>query len=188
MNKENRTVEEMCPPGKFSTGDTDNCTACDAGKFAQISGAIFCDSSSPGWFVNATKNRTNEDKCPPGKFSTGDTDECTACNAGRFAQNSGATACNKATPGNFVDTVEATTQIPCNAGHYSGNEAQRCNKCEQGKYQPEQGQAACLPCPHPLSTAHTGSLYCDACVVRYFTYLERHVSVVCRRLPTTGIQ
>lgn len=168
----------MCPAGKYSRGDTDNCTKCAPGTYSSAE-ATACHSASPGYFVNETKHRTTQDMCPAGKYSEGGTDSCTACTAGRYSSTSMATACDKATPGNFVDTVEASAQTPCEAGHYSGNEAAQCNQCEQGKYQPHQGQSACLPCPHPLYTAQTGSLYCDACVVRginLFEFTSRRMS------------
>jgi hypothetical protein len=80
-----------------------------------------------------------------GRYSSGDSGGCVACEAGRYVGSDAASDC-----------------IDCAAGKYvaaaGSDAASDCIDCAAGRYQPSAGQGACDSCDDLVSADHTA---CD---------------------------
>jgi len=123
----------VCQPGQYFTLESNLCTSCDVGRFANV--------SKPPW-----------------------PSTCTLCEAGTYASQTASTYC-KACPEGKLSSVERIGCVTCLAGQYTLNKA-TCEDCESGSYAPQALIGACLPCGAGSHTkelkAATTCTPCDA--------------------------
>ena len=108
--------------------------------------------------------------CPKGHFSTYGIDSgdgCLPCEAGKFADTEGATACtacantDKTTP---IAAESASACVDkCLPGTYRDGSFS-CAACEQGKYSSSLESPSCESCPEDMKTASTHSTKNSDCI------------------------
>lgn len=89
---------EVCPPGKFASGELKFCVACAAGTYQRYSGSVVC--------VN----------CPSGMYQPSEGQSgCTACPAGKWQHNQGKSFCGRGTNGMLASSMPDArlTQLLC---------------------------------------------------------------------------
>jgi hypothetical protein len=106
----------LCPSGSYGdSGNASACTTCKAGSYASNPGAAQCDQCPPGTYMPPLTGATSSAQCvicPVGKYSnTGHSDStsisaCTACEAGSYASEFGASQCDLCAPGTYAHTGE----------------------------------------------------------------------------------
>jgi len=160
------------------------CTDCGAGKYNPATGktasgdCIDCSSNGNAYSAAASTAKT-DCTCNKGYWgpSMGTTDSsltCTACVAGKYRADSGATLigdCENCGVGKYSDTTAATVCTDCGVGKYSttvgATGASTCNACGMGKYASTTGNAAesdCVSCGAGKYLASTGASSEGSCV------------------------
>ena len=157
-----------CNPGRFarSSGST-KCTQCPAGTHTAASGVAECVECSPGFAQPLTGqeqcnkcegNGTYADTsastsckyCEAGSVPTGTRDACSACPAGRFAQQ--------------YQGALSETCGECDVGSVSPSTgAKECTLCPKTSYMDQRGGRQCIPCPGDSYTDEAGSASCIPC-------------------------
>ena len=134
------------------------CASCDAGSFPEINattGAVVCQSCSPGsWMSNDTIGNKCE-TCSAGKYGveTGATSNatCRPCAQGAFTDQRGRGACALCAPGSFNGAVGSASCGQCPTGTFSAvpgaSSVEECQPCSAGTYADFPGSAICRQCP-----------------------------------------
>lgn len=120
---------------------------------------------------DAAKGPATDDKAPPSPTSAPNTkpnpnpspSPASDCRAGTFADTNGCTACGAGT------FAQAGSKVctPCAAGKYSYFMSAKCTACEAGTYA-QKGQGACTMCPSGSYSA-SGAGKCSTCANGYFS-------------------
>lgn len=149
---------------------TGTCTACAAGKFADVTGLSACKTCGTGTFITSTgatscgacrtctgaltqmtacqPAQDTVCQCAPG-YAGPNPSSCTACGSGRFANVAGLTACKVCSTctGAYIENVGCTAtadrQCKCNVGFYG---TALCTACPSGKFTAATGQSSCADC------------------------------------------
>ena len=186
-----------CPTGRSSSqgqtlttlGTTLNqlaeCFECTAGLYQDEEAKLIC------------KN------CAAGQFSEQGASACDDCVPGFYRPTLTSPACTASSPGYYVDTIGATTQLPCPVGSRSPGTAQTsslCERCDPGYFQDQTGQAnckacaqgyftsslgyhqECTPCSDGESTSTVGQSGCTPCAAG--TYSSSQSNYVCEACPS----
>ena len=164
----------ICIAGKFtSTAGLTVCTACGAGTYA-VAGASVCTQCPAGKFgkqVHSATDVTGQDaaedctNCMRGKFlgiAGAASDVCSACVAGTYTQNLGASTCTQCAAGRFSHVVGAHNENhdPCNEcppGQHSSTGSTTCAICEAGTYSLYWGASTCTQCSPGKYEMYSGS-------------------------------
>ena len=119
--------------------------------------------------------------------------ECSACNVGYFANETGLLACLKCFPGTFLDSKAGealaflwflcckqfqSSFLPNFSWCCAGTS---CDPCEVGTYREEEGQSSCRGCPVGRANNRTGSQGCDLCPRGKHQDAEKQVG--CKECP-----
>lgn len=129
---------------------------CDDGKFCYGRGS-------------ACSNRVVE-PCPKGHFSTYGVDPgdgCAPCEAGKFADTVGATACTACADTDKTTPIAAESASACVdkclPGTYRDGSF-TCAACAQGKFSFDPESPSCKSCPEDMKTASTHSTKYSDCI------------------------
>ncbi|GMH76479.1 hypothetical protein TrLO_g8185 [Triparma laevis f. longispina] len=146
----NRHGVEICAPGTYSVGGTDDCTNCESGKFSSA-GAIGCTSASTcgaGKFVKTPSTFTTDvecEDCAVGKASAGGQSSCAECDEGHVAPTEGLASCSYCGGGKYASTTSNTCEL-CQPSTYSVGGKSSCLSCESNTYTDTSGATVCVYC------------------------------------------
>jgi hypothetical protein len=137
----------VCPVGQREAGR--NCTACGAGTYTAVGGAIQCTPCDPGRFAFGA-GMSSCPVCSAGTFasSPGST-ACLDCPVGQYASASGGSAClSCAVLGNFYTALPGLTVCTRCPDFSTVTLEGRC-ACNEGYYLQSQGNSTfvCVVCP-----------------------------------------
>ena len=110
--------------------------------------------------------------CPKGHFSSYGMDfgdGCAPCEAGKFADTVGATACTACADTDKTTPIAAESASACVGKCVPGTYRDgsfTCAACEQGKYSSFLESPSCESCPEDMKTASTHSTEVSACIPR----------------------
>jgi hypothetical protein len=143
-----------CDPGFFSAEGAATCSACGAGKYASgrstNNSCTFVEICTPGRFGLARATSAKEAaciNCTPGRYQANVGElNCKACEAGKYANTSGAAACRG---------------VACPSGRYGSNGAiaapagggSACTDCTANTFQWDTGAETCIACGVGQSSA-----------------------------------
>jgi len=165
-----------CPPGSFSSPDSESCQRCPAGSFS-LGAADNCTICEAGTAADCESPRATFRKLPScdmphiaaGKgvctVALLGASSCTACEAGQYSP-AGAGACIPCPPGTRSGTARAGTCMACEAGKYSGLGHPQCIPCPAGRHGPQSAAGsplACLHCEPGRFTATPSATLCEEC-------------------------
>ena len=110
------------------------CSTCSAGKYTDASNQTSCTLCKPGYITNTLSGGGASacKECRAGWFSSGPTQACAPCLAGKYAGTEGSINCTVCAAGSVTDT-----------GSKFG--ATKCNTCEVG----QSTSASTKPCSPP---------------------------------------
>ncbi|GMH83062.1 hypothetical protein TrST_g8014 [Triparma strigata] len=152
---------ESCPVGRYSSGGSDACTECMAGKFTDVEGTTGCTVASycpPGHIVKEASTPTTDTVCTicsTGLVSPGGDyrNLCIWCNGeGEYSDIEGGTAC-KSVPAGYKPAYQHRGLEACPLGSYSTGGTSTCTSCDFGKFAASEGSLACTP----ASMCHAGT-------------------------------
>ena len=113
---------EVCPPGSFGPHGGP-CEACEEGKFKATPGTDPCVNQCPPNTNSASGSDAVTDcVCNAGYTADADGQECTACPAGSFKEEKGATECDACEAGTYSSataSVSSETCVECPANSLS---------------------------------------------------------------------
>ena len=186
------TVCEDCAAGAYSTGGTAECTKCESGKYSTATKAVGCTLATTcgvGTRIKTASTSTSNtfcEDCTAGKYSTGDTTECTECQEGFYSSSFGAPTCFACEAGKYTN-AEQTECLKCPAGKTSGVAAPLCTACDRGKYAEGKGNLECSFCDDDdvlrgSTTAANGTTSSLGCVCPKGKY-EDPETAVCATVP-----
>jgi len=168
-SSENAVECTLCEPGTFAnlTG-LSSCLDCAQGSYASEAGSSECTKCGVGQFSSTPKS-TSCQNCSPGYFSnsTGSI-TCQACAAGTFTESSGSYNCLNCAPGTYSAQSASTSCLSCSAGQFSGVGATACTNCPIGTFSGS-GSSGCTSCPPGTSSGTVGSTTCSPCAPGYFS-------------------
>ena len=201
-----------CPGGKYTTdglkcfecpigtyhGENDkitnkeDCTACPRGKFANITGLENCHDCDRGKYSEPEQTECFD--CSIGKYHGDnryitDDDDCTVCEAGKYADETGMSECTPC-PDNKTSAAESTMleNCTCEKGFTSALNNE-CHACEAGKYKNTTGPDACTDCgigkynPHENATSEASCMGC-----RNRTFADTEGNAECSPCPKNASQ
>jgi len=155
-----------CPLGTYNDNDN-NCLACLAGSYNNLSGQIIC-TLCPAGTSNSNTNSIDSSaciKCLPGSFSSEGSSTCTLCPVGTSTNKSGNSICTPNPPGTYTNLSGSINTIPCPPGYYSENSGTvNCAACQPGLYHNKTGSFSatnCIVCSPGSYTAIAGSFICS---------------------------
>jgi len=181
----------LCKAGEFapnitSSGDTQRCVQCKAGKYSSSAAASVCSACSAGTFSTGEGGISEDscDKCQAGTYSStvaaATANTCLPCIAGTYSEVSAATSvttCLDCIAGKFLVTNgndEENDCALCGKGRYSSSmgatSEDTCQSCMPGTYLETQGNSAqgdCLLCgkgTYSSSTGATTAVTCQSCI------------------------
>ena len=156
-----------CTPGRFSVGNTAECSVCQAGTFQPAFGQSACDQCALGRFgtKEGQSSSTSCVNCAPGLFSAHrGASVCSSCGPGRFANEHGATACTSCTAGMANARHNQTSCTDCPEGRFAPfDEASACEVCGAGLFAPLSASDSCLPCSPGTHSNGPGAHMCQRC-------------------------
>jgi hypothetical protein len=149
-----------CEPGFYAVGGVDclSCLACSQGQYQDAggqSGCIGCGAGTANAVAEASALASDCIDCDAGRYSTGPTGACTACESGFYSDtpaNDEQADCIRCVGGgsNEASTLESdcTPYVPGTASFATCTSASSdwpacagCVDCSAGQYQPATGQA-----------------------------------------------
>ena len=130
------------------------CVACPGGTSAQFSSSSSCSicaagTWSPPLASGAVVGATN----------------CSTCAAGTFS-DSGASVCQPASPGAWVNINAPVQQLGCPAGSYSPGGASSCTPCPAGKFSASDNSSGCDRCPVGFYS-EANAIACTSCTAGF---------------------
>ena len=158
-----------CPAGY--TGDAgvgEDCVACEAGTFKDVSGSASCWACPTVSAQGSTA--VSSCACPAGYTglytNVSGSAECSACPAGTFKPSDGPGTClscpgDAECPGDVACVVGASS-CACGAGNFLSFGPPKCSPCEAGTYQPASNASGCSACPTNAVSAE-GSTAFSSC-------------------------
>ena len=169
----------VCSAGTFNDGTSATCSTCPAGSYTTTTGKTSCTTCEDGYYCTGGTNHTS---CPVGTEGTGtgktsETDGCSKCAAGKYAENVATQTCSTCSAGTY-SAAGASSCTACGAGRWSAEGSASCsnitagcygtsagsacpNKCAAGKYSAA-GSATCTNCAAGQYSAE-GAGSCTAC-------------------------
>ena len=157
---------EVCPPGSFGPHGGP-CEACEEGKFKATPGADPCVDQCPANTNSASGSDAVTDcVCNAGYTADADGQECTACPAGSFKEEKGATKCDACEAGTYSSATasvssDACVTCPANSASAAGSAAANDCVCEPGHTGANGGP--CEPCPPGTFKEDIGAGECTLC-------------------------
>ncbi len=183
----------QCPAGSYGNNGDAPCTqaspgnfvanpgsssqsACPAGSYSSVAGAVSCTQASPGNFV-ANPGSSSQSACPAGSYSSvAGAVSCTqatpgnfvanpgsssqsACPAGSYSSVAGAVSCTQASPGNFVANPGSSSQSACPAGSSVAG-AVSCTQASPGNFVANPGSSSQSACPAGSYSSVAGAVSC----------------------------
>ncbi len=118
-------------------------------------------------------------ECEAGRYNnlSGQT-ACIPCPAGSFSEVTGSTFCISCPKGKYSDEIGSTECKSCPAGTYSDVVGSKvCTSCPAGTFSNVVGSEVCLSCPAGKYSSTEGSTFCLSCPVN--TYSSVTGSIVC---------
>ena len=153
------SICEDCTAGKYSIGDTLQCTECESGKYSTTTKAVGCTSATTCGAGTRIKNVSTAisnaicEDCTAGKYSIGDTLQCTECESGKYSTTIKAIGCTLATTcgaGTRIKNVSTAISNAicedCTAGKFSTGGAAKCAQCKEGFYSSSLASPTCFAC------------------------------------------
>mmetsp|Transcript_95304 Transcript_95304/g.308716 ORF Transcript_95304/g.308716 Transcript_95304/m.308716 type:complete len:1209 (+) Transcript_95304:74-3700(+) len=141
---DDNTSHTIVWPGGGHEVPRDTPAACPQGEYYD---GLECRSCTVGYGLVDSECA----KCNVGKAGIG---TCDSCMKGKFANESGLSACRQCPEGFECDSYELADPKPCAKGTFSNStETRACLLCPVGFYADEEGSTACLTCI-PKSTKH----------------------------------
>jgi hypothetical protein len=157
-----------CPAGKFSSatgvssssGTSDGCNLCPAGKKNPSGGNTPCSLCTPGQWQNETGKGSckavlpgHEEtpdgvlqlKCLPGRYGTGGVKRCRTCKSGQYQNQPASISCKNVSAGHESDSSR-TLELACVPGKFGIGGSASCMHCPGGKYQDKSLATSCKPC------------------------------------------
>jgi hypothetical protein len=206
QNVMGQTTCTVCMPGRIApASETENCALCAEGRFQGASEQTTCGACAPGYWTSAAGGASACEACTPGRvwidgnigcqdcgigrYSSAtayisvptDPVDCTATDAGSFANVtgtvvplncapgdvqplSGRTVCDQCAAGRAAD-VPTNTCYDCAVGEYSPISAPVCTLCELGSASNSMAiPDGCAPCAQGKHQNVTGMTSCRDCV------------------------
>ena len=130
-----------CVAGKYSnTSGSTSCSICENGHFTSdsssdsdgngvSSGATFCVVCPAGKYQESNESYYCDD-CLAGYISSEGSNECTACDAGKYASSPGTSECTSCESGKRATSlVAAEGCTKCRSNFYSWEGSTNCSKC-----------------------------------------------------------
>lgn len=104
--------------------------------------------------------------------------QCTACEAGFYAEEEASTQCTKAAAGAYVAEAGSSAATPCPVGAFSLPGQAECTPCDEGTYAAAEGSPFCTSCTTVSAGAWTptaGSELCTSCKPQFY-FDTRHTN------------
>ena len=156
-----------CAAGTHKSGaGYHDCTSCDTGTYSDAAGQDDCTQCPDNTLSPEQSTDISDCICEAGYTADANGQQCTACPAGTFKENTGTGECQNcdvdtwssdtqavsdetcsSCPNNAVSPggSEQKTDCKCPAG-YTGNDGTECLACSAGTYKSTPGSDACTEC------------------------------------------
>jgi len=138
----------ICPPGKWSIADQEECSNCGIGQYQDLAEQQTCKPCTPGRFSAAYGSDVCS-QCENGKFQPNErSGVCIDCLNGQFTDQIGDIECKFCDSGKYTEnegSVSSSACISCPAGTMELNG--RCIECPERTYQSRSSQTECISCP-----------------------------------------
>ena len=150
----------FCEPGEYNATGVAPCSACSAGKYANITGTTRCLDCTPGTYSEVGSSACGT--CSAGTFSIGSSAECTQCPEGQYQDRSAQSSCTPCAQGTYSDQPGSTNCIECavgldTIGSGSDSENDCAELCERGTFADDglvSGGVPCGNCPAGSASFH----------------------------------
>ena len=159
----------ICPAGTYNDGSSSSCVTCPAGSYTTDTGRTSCTTCEDGYYCTGGTNHTG---CPVGTEGTGEgktteTNGCSKCPAGKYAENSATKTCSTCSAGTY-STEGSGSCTACGAGKWSAAGSASCSNINAGCY----GTSASTACPNKCAAGKystAGSASCTNCQAGYYS-------------------
>ena len=139
---------EICPPGKWSIADQEECSNCGIGQYQDLAEQQSCKPCTPGRIAGSI-GASVCNQCETGKFQPNErSGVCIDCLKGQFTDEIESIECKVCDPGKYTESEGSGASsdcIPCPAGTMELNGG--CIECPERTYQPRTSQTSCISCP-----------------------------------------
>ena len=169
---------DACARGKHRIGVMEQCSDCEAGRFAREPGHVTC-TLCPRGRATEDEGTIECEKCEAGKAAPRHgMVACEGCGLGKFAALEGQVHCVDCSVGMYTECYRATECNDCLVGTYAPTTGMsRCKDCEPGKFQPVEGTTTCHDCLAGTFMTVTGQSVCLECELGRFAAFNG--SLVC---------
>ena len=171
----------VCVAGYTAGENGVACTACDAGTYKTVTGAVACSACPSQTSSAGASDALTDCVCVVGHTASANGEACTACEAGKYKATTGSgscTACPSQT--SSAGGSDALTDCVCVAGYTAASDGDACTACEAGEYKVATGVGDCSTCPAGTSSASGSDALADCeCEAGYSGASDGEVCTAC---------